>query len=175
MDRAINRRERFTVQTLCGVLHLQSGCATVLYQQDAAKWRKEHECATCHHGTMTVWALSEAKRQGYAVGAETLADNLQWTKDQFMPSIRKPRDPRPGWNLVSVPAIYLGVMSQSLPILSRDEINDVAVHLARHQEADRAWPRSRDDQESPGADHLLRHAWATLGLVRRVPHAAESR
>src|SRR5262249_38308981 len=28
-------------------------------QQDAAKWRKERQCATCHHGTLTVLALSE--------------------------------------------------------------------------------------------------------------------
>jgi hypothetical protein len=108
-------------------------------EKDAAKWREERGCATCHHGTMTVWALSEAKSQGYSVGAETLADMVQWTKDQFVPRFSKPRDARAGWNLVSVPAIYLGVMSQSLPILSRDEINQVAVHLARHQEEDGTW------------------------------------
>src|SRR5262249_50850226 len=28
-------------------------------EKDAAKWREERKCATCHHGTMTVWALSE--------------------------------------------------------------------------------------------------------------------
>ena len=115
------------------------GRALGFLEKDAAKWREERGCATCHHGTMTVWALSEAKSQGYTVNAETLANSVQWTKDQFVPRIRKPRDARPGWNLVSVPAIYLGVMSQSLPILSRDEINQVAVHLARHQEEDGSW------------------------------------
>src|SRR5690242_20055498 len=108
-------------------------------EQDAAKWRDEHGCATCHHGVMTIWALSEARSQGYAVDAETLEAMMQWTKERFIPRIGKPRDPRPGWSLVSVPAIYLGVMSQRLPILSRDEINQVAVHLARHQEEDGAW------------------------------------
>src|SRR5262249_8141590 len=43
-------------------------------ERDAAKWRKERGCATCHHGTMTVWALSEAKAQGYAVGTEAFAE-----------------------------------------------------------------------------------------------------
>src|SRR5262249_73874 len=38
---------------------------------DAARWRKARRCATCHHGTMTVWALSEARSRGYAVDAET--------------------------------------------------------------------------------------------------------
>src|SRR5262249_35466791 len=42
-------------------------------QTDAARWRKERQCASCHHGTLTVWALSEAKAQGYPVEEETLA------------------------------------------------------------------------------------------------------
>ena len=108
-------------------------------EKDAAKWRTEHGCATCHHGTMTDWALSEAKNNGYTVDAKSLGITVQWTKDQFIPKFSKPRDQRPGWNLVSLAGIYLGVMSQTLPILSRDEINALAVHLARHQEEDGVW------------------------------------
>src|SRR5262249_40674584 len=98
------------------------------------KWRQERGCATCHHGTMTVWALSEAKAQGYAVPAEAFAEIMQWTMEQRVPEIRTIRDPRHGWNLVGVPAIYLAVMSQNLPVLSRDEINRSAVHWPRHKE-----------------------------------------
>src|SRR5262245_45516057 len=53
-------------------------------QQDAAKWRKERQCSTCHHGTMTVWALSEANNQGYDVSAEALTDAAKWTKDRLL-------------------------------------------------------------------------------------------
>src|SRR6266540_4256672 len=53
-------------------------------QKDAVKWRTERQCSTCHHGTMTVWAWSEAKRQGYAVVAERLADLVKWTKDRLL-------------------------------------------------------------------------------------------
>lgn len=108
-------------------------------QQDAAKWRTERGCATCHHGAMSIWALSEAKAQGYTIDPVALADITQWTKERFVPKFSQPRDPRPGWRLVSVPAIYLGLMSQDLPILSRDEINKVAIHLAAHQEEDGSW------------------------------------
>lgn len=104
--------------------------------KDTAKWRQERVCATCHHGTLTVWALNEAQSQGYRVNAETLADVTQWTRDLFIPKISKPRDPRPGWRLVSTPGICLGVMSYTLPVLSREEINRVAIHLARHQSED---------------------------------------
>jgi Squalene-hopene cyclase C-terminal domain len=123
---------------------LQSGRAAIeralkFVDQDAVKWRQERGCVTCHHGTMTVWALGEAKSQGYAVRAEALPDVIQWVKDQWGSRIAEPRDPRPGWDLVIVPAIYLGVMSRTLPILSRDEIDQIATHLARHQEADGGW------------------------------------
>ncbi len=107
--------------------------------KDAAKWRQERACATCHHGTLTVWALNEAKSHGYRVNAETLADVTQWTKDLFIPKISKPRDPRPGWRLVSTPGIYLSLMSYTLPVLSRDEINRVAIHFARHLAEDGSW------------------------------------
>jgi hypothetical protein len=85
---------------------------------------------------MTVWALSEAKAQGYAVESGAFAEIMDWTKEQRVPPIPTIRDPRPGWKLVSIPAMYLAVMSQNLPVLSRDELNRFAVHFARHQEED---------------------------------------
>jgi squalene-hopene/tetraprenyl-beta-curcumene cyclase len=105
--------------------------------KDAVTWRKERNCVTCHHGTMTIWALSEAKSQGYPVTAEILSDMVQWTKDRFAPRASGPPASQPG--VASVPQIYLGTMSQNLPILSRDEINRVAMHLAARQQEDGAW------------------------------------
>jgi dienelactone hydrolase len=108
---------------------------------DAAQWRTEHQCATCHHGTMTVWALSEAKRAGYEVAGETWTDLVTWTKERLK-DIDKPRDPRPGWNMVSTPAVYLAVMARTVPgqeALSRDELERIAGHLLRHQETDGSW------------------------------------
>src|SRR5262245_61038292 len=64
-------------------------------EKDAAKWRKDRTCSTCHHGTMTVWALSEARSQGYDVKADTLADTVKWTKDRLLAKIDAPRDTRP--------------------------------------------------------------------------------
>jgi hypothetical protein len=110
-------------------------------EKDALKWRKEHQCATCHHGTMTVWALSEAKSQGYTVAAETLAEMVKWTKERLK-NIDKPRDTRPGWNMVSTPAVYLAVMARIVPkqeAVSTSELQRIAAHLLRHQETDGSW------------------------------------
>jgi hypothetical protein len=35
-------------------------------QRDVVKWRKEHECSTCHHGAMTVWVYLAAVSFAYA-------------------------------------------------------------------------------------------------------------
>jgi hypothetical protein len=108
---------------------------------DAEKWRTERHCATCHHGTMTVWALSEAKSQGYADAARTLGDVTAWTRERLA-SIDEPRDTRPGWNMVSTPAVYLAVMAQAVPAqqaVSPGDLQRIAGHLLRHQEADGSW------------------------------------
>jgi squalene-hopene/tetraprenyl-beta-curcumene cyclase len=111
-------------------------------QKDAATWRKDHQCATCHHGTMTVWALAEAKSRGYAVAPEILRETAQRTKDRFLARIDQPRDTRPGWSMVTTAALYLALMAQTVPqqdAVTADELKRIAGHLLRHQEADGSW------------------------------------
>src|SRR5262245_7058875 len=79
-------------------------------QTDAAKWRKERKCATCHHGTMTVWVFSEARSRGYPVDDEYFIDVTDWTKER-LENIDKPRDKRPGWSMVNTPALYLALFA----------------------------------------------------------------
>ena len=127
-------------------------------EKDAANWRKERKCATCHHGTMTVWALAEAKGQGYAVAPETLADVVTWTKERLK-DIDKPRDTRPGWSMVNTPAVYLAVMAQTVPkqdAISADELKRIAGHLLRHQESNGSW------------------AWSSAPAKNRPPPVFES-
>jgi hypothetical protein len=127
-------------------------------EEDATKWREEHNCASCHHGTMTVWALSEAKSQGYPVAAATVAEMAKWTKERLK-NIDKPRDTRPGWNRVNTTALYLGVMAQVVPLqdaVSADELKQIAGHLLRHQEHDGSW------------------AWSLASAKKRRPPVFES-
>jgi squalene-hopene cyclase-like protein len=132
----------------------------VFLVQDAVKWRTERKCATCHHGTMTVWALNEAKAQGYNVDAQALADMTQWTKERFGPRPSGPTGP----GIASVPQIYLGMMSQNLPVLSRDEINRIAVHLAGRQSDDGAWD-SPPPKNGPPPTWESRETMALLAML----------
>src|SRR5581483_2372558 len=151
-------------------------------QKDAAGWRKDRECATCHHGTMTVWVLCEAKARGYDVPADALADAAKWTKDRLLARIDLPRDTRPGWSMVSTPALYLAVMAVAVPgqeAVSADERRRIAGHLLRHQEAGGSWawssapPKNRPPPvfESDEVATLL--AYLTLGP--RVPADPEEK
>jgi hypothetical protein len=127
-------------------------------QADAAKWRKERKCASCHHGTMTVWALSEARSRGYAVEDETFRDVTKWTKER-LENIDKPRDTRPGWSMVNTPAAYLALMALAVPTqdaVSPDEHRRIAGHLLRHQEGDGSW------------------AWSSAPAKNRPPPVFES-
>lgn len=148
-------------------------------EKDAAKWRTERKCATCHHGTMTVWALSEAKGQGYPVAAETLADVAKWTKERLKDvNGSSPRDTRPGWNMVNTPAVYLAVMSQAIPkqnAISSDELKDIVGHLTRYQEADGSWAWSL----APPANRFppvfeSDEVVTMLGYLALQPHALAS-
>ena len=110
-------------------------------QVDADKWRAERQCATCHHGTLTVLALAEAKRSGIPVDTDKFANVVNWTKERIA-KIDEPRDTRPGWSMVSTSAIYLGLVAQFVPgqeVVSTDELGRIRQHLLRHQEENGAW------------------------------------
>jgi hypothetical protein len=145
----------------------------VFLEKDAAKWREERKCATCHHGTMTVWAMSEAKSQGYTIAAETLAETVKWTKERLK-DIDKPRDTRPGWSMVNSPALMLAVMAQAVPsqtALSPDDLKRIAGHLFRHQEADGSWAWSSAPAKNRPPPFFESDEVATLlGFMALRPH-----
>lgn len=145
-------------------------------QADAVKWKKDRQCATCHHGTLTVWALSEAQSQGYAVPAETRAEMVEWAKSRVLERIDLPRDSRPGWSMVNSSALNLSVMAVALPkqdAISPEELKRMAGHLLRHQEADGSWSwasapaKNRAPPFFESDEVATRLAW--LGLSRQVP------
>jgi len=46
--------------------------------KDSLAWTESKKCYECHHAPFTIWALNEAKKQGYAVDEEVLADMTSW-------------------------------------------------------------------------------------------------
>ena len=46
-------------------------------QTESAAWLNTRKCAACHHVPMPLWALSEAKRQGYTIDEKFVADTTE--------------------------------------------------------------------------------------------------
>lgn len=46
--------------------------------KDALAWKQEHQCASCHHAALVIWAMHEAKQRGHAVDEPALAEWTQW-------------------------------------------------------------------------------------------------
>ena len=116
--------------------------ALVFLDEDETRWREKHNCATCHHGAMAVWALTEAKNQGYAVDEERLAELGKFAKARFWGNVDKPRDERDGYKIPSSLLIHLSLMGQLVPeqkTLTSDELNRLADYVARHQEPEGFW------------------------------------
>jgi hypothetical protein len=49
--------------------------------KDALAWKKEHNCASCHHASLVVWATREAKLRGHAVDEPVLAELTKWVAE----------------------------------------------------------------------------------------------
>src|SRR5262245_66302571 len=41
-------------------------------------WKEGRKCASCHHAPMMVWALNEARNQGYTIDQDALDDVTNW-------------------------------------------------------------------------------------------------
>jgi squalene-hopene cyclase-like protein len=46
--------------------------------KDALAWKKEHNCASCHHAGLVVWSMREAKQRGHTVDEPVLAEMTKW-------------------------------------------------------------------------------------------------
>src|SRR6516225_2821097 len=46
--------------------------------RDALAWKKKHNCASCHHASLVVWATREGKLRGHAVDEPVLAEMTKW-------------------------------------------------------------------------------------------------
>ena len=56
--------------------------AVLFLEEDGVAWKQDRKCASCHHTPMTLWALNEAKKQGYSVNADPLAELTAWAVDK---------------------------------------------------------------------------------------------
>jgi pimeloyl-ACP methyl ester carboxylesterase len=119
-------------------------------RSESAAWLNTRKCAACHHVPMPLWALSEAKRQGYAIDEKFMADtteSLLGSRDKLLtskifPNPADPPDPRPQGRGLNMGLPFLAVAARSLPSLTdgqKQSLKLIAEEIVKKQQSDGSW------------------------------------
>ena len=49
--------------------------------KDARAWKEKHNCVSCHHASLPIWAMREAKDRGHSVDEPFLAEFTKWVAE----------------------------------------------------------------------------------------------
>jgi squalene-hopene/tetraprenyl-beta-curcumene cyclase len=49
--------------------------------KDALAWKEKYNCASCHHASLVIWSMREAKQRGHAVDEPVLAELAKWVAE----------------------------------------------------------------------------------------------
>jgi hypothetical protein len=146
--------------------------ATRYLQTEGESWLKTRRCAACHHVAMSVWAMREAGRQGYAVDEKFLSDTVEGALGSrqkmiasgLLPNPAAPPDPRPLARGVNMGLPFIAVAAQSLPAVSdgqRSSLKLITDEIVTKQLKDGSWefflsrPPINENQASDAAWMIL--------------------
>jgi hypothetical protein len=82
--------------------------------KDALVWKSDHNCASCHHAGMIIWAMQESKVRGFGVDEPVLAELTRWVAESGDGKIGTPR-PANAPNAMSTRALYFALALESDP------------------------------------------------------------
>lgn len=119
-------------------------------QTETAAWLNTRKCAACHHAPLSLWAMSEAQRQGYAIDRKFLTDtaeSLLGSREKLLasrifPNPADPPDPRPQGRGLNMGLPFLAVAARSLPSLSdgqKQSLKLIAEQIVKKQQPDGSW------------------------------------
>jgi hypothetical protein len=108
--------------------------------RDAVAWRDEHHCASCHHASLVVWSMREAKLRGFAVDEPVFAEMTKWVADSGEGKTGVPRpEGRP--KALNPKAVYFALALEA----------DPEPDLAMKEGLKRYWETIKSDQIENGS------------------------
>ncbi len=156
-------------------------------QTESAAWLNTRKCAACHHVPMPLWALSEAKRQGYTIDEKFVADtteSLLGSKAKLMASKIFPNpadspDPRPQGRGLNMGLPFLAVAAQSLQSLEdrqKQSLRLIVEEIVKKQQPDGSWEFFATLRRPPiNESQTTDAAWIIMALEGETrPDAPES-
>jgi hypothetical protein len=136
--------------------------------KDALAWKAEHNCASCHHAALVVWAMREAKQRGHAVDEPVLAEMTKWVAESGDGKTGVPR-PEGIPKALNTKAVYFALGLEADP--SPDEVAQAGLkrflETVKGDQLDNgswaAWPDTRPPIFGKSDESMT--ALATLALV----------
>ncbi len=113
--------------------------------KDSVAWRESKTCYECHHAPFTIWALNEAKHQGYVVDEEALADMTSWVAgNDYLAGLIKERSPQEEIVFNEAPLLLaLGIEAGNTND-RHDGLKKLLTSVVHDQEKDGSWKRVKE-------------------------------
>jgi len=140
----------------------------VFLAKDALKWKEDHKCTSCHHASLVVCSMREAKRFGRAVDEPVLAEMTKWVAesgDGKFAQARTPNAPK----AASPKAIYyaLAIGFDSKPDVASQKGLKLLLKTVKSEQTENGswttWPGTRPPIFGNSNETLT--ALATLALL----------
>ena len=136
--------------------------------KDGMQWKADHSCVSCHHASLSVWALNEAVRRNFSVDETFLTDMTKWIAESGDGKTSQPR-PQATPKALNTKALYHALALASSPKpndLARQGLLRMLVTLRGDQLPDgswSAWPETRPPIFGDSNENMT--ALATLALT----------
>jgi squalene-hopene/tetraprenyl-beta-curcumene cyclase len=136
--------------------------------KDALAWKKEHNCVSCHHAGLVVWAMREAKRRGHTVEEPVLAQMTKWVAESGDGKTGVPR-PAGRPKALNAKAVWLALALGADPepdAIAREGLQRLLGTVTGDQTEDggwSSWPETRPPIFGSSDESMT--ALATLALL----------
>ncbi len=139
--------------------------------RDALAWKAEHNCSSCHHAALVVWAMNEAKQRDHAVNKTVLDDLTKWLTEagEGKTGVKRPAKVPQAHNTKAVYyALGLGSVARRSDV-EQDALNLLLRTVREDQTEDGSWA-SWPETRPPifGNSDETASALATLALLPAV-------
>jgi hypothetical protein len=140
--------------------------------RDALAWKNKHNCASCHHAALVIWAMREAKQRGHAVDEPVLTELTKAVAESGDGKFGLPR-PASAPKAASPKAIYFALALGADPrpdALSRTGLKRF-LKTVKGEQTDNGswstWPETRPPIFGPSDETLT-----ALAVLAVLPEAA---
>lgn len=145
-------------------------------QTECESWLTTRKCAACHHAPVTLWALGDAERQGYAINQKFVTDtleNLLGSKENLLESRIFPNpdeapDPRPQGRGLNMGLPFLAVAAQTFPTLTdgqKASLKLITEEILKKQQPDGSWEFFKGLRRPPiNESQTTDAAWIIMAL-----------